>query len=537
MSRTVPDRRLHGGRPCRTPHVLSRIRSPLLRGLAYATLATTAAATLVAAAAVAVMLVVWNNARVDNVDTLDFANPLHVPPVLEPTTEAGGTKVFQLELGAGTSEILPGRATPTWGANGAHLGPTLRAERGDDIRIEVDNALPEATTLHWHGMHLPAAADGGPHQVIEPSQRWSPQWRIDQPAATLWYHPHLHGRTAEHSYRGLAGLFLVDDDVDHGLPEDYGVDDIPLIVQDKRFADDGSFDHGEPSFSGLGILGDHLLVNGTHDPHLEVTTDRVRLRLLNAATGRVFNFGFDDDRSFELVATDGGLLAAPHTTTRLQLSPGERAEIVVEVRPDDATVLRSYPPDLGVDGFQGRFSGGSDTFDVLQLRPAKELDARPPPPANTSTSVGPDPDAATVTRSFDLQGSTRINGATMDMSRVDVVAEVDTTELWTVTNQSGSIHNFHVHDVQFRVRSYNGAPPPPELSGPKDTIFLPPGATAQLALHFSEHTDPTTPYMYHCHILSHEDDGMMGQFTVVERGTADAAPRQIVHPGHDHHGD
>jgi blue copper oxidase len=250
----------------------------------------------------------WSQAAMSNVGQLGFANQLKIPPLLEPRINGAGRKVFDLRLQAGTSEFVAGKRTETWGANGSYLGPTVRAARGDKIVMNVRNDLAEPTTIHWHGMHLPAAADGGPHQPIQPGSTWSPSWRVDQPAATLWYHPHPHETTENHVYRGLAGLFLLDDP-DTGalpLPDRYGVDDIPVILQDKRFDRDGNLDYGQSPFSPVGRLGDQLLVNGTHDPYLDITSQRVRLRLLNASTARVYHVGFADDRPFELIGSDGG---------------------------------------------------------------------------------------------------------------------------------------------------------------------------------------------------------------------------------------
>lgn len=181
--------------------------------------------------------------------------------------------------------------------------------------MNVHNELTEATTVHWHGMHLPARFDGGPHQLIEPGQTWSPRWRIDQPAATLWYHPHPHGQTREHVNNGLAGMFILDDPdskIAEQLPHEYGVDDIPLIVQDKRLDGDGEIQSGG--------LGEDILVNGTYAPYIDVTTQSVRLRLLNASVTRVFSFGFSDNRAFTMVGSDGGLLPAPVPLHRLLLS-------------------------------------------------------------------------------------------------------------------------------------------------------------------------------------------------------------------------
>jgi FtsP/CotA-like multicopper oxidase with cupredoxin domain len=214
----------------------------------------------------------------------------------------------------------------------------------NDLRQRVDELIDEyGASLHdCLGMHLPADADGNPHQPIAPGDTWSPSWRIDQPAATLWYHPYPHGRTADHVCRGVAGLFLIDDpDAPSGLPSDYGVDDIPVTLQDKRLGDDGDLEMSTPTGSAVGQLGDTILVNGTYNPHVEVHDELVRLRVLNASNGRVYNLGFDDDRSFHVVGTDGGLFPEPYTTTRVQVSSGERVEILARFSPGGRPVLRS----------------------------------------------------------------------------------------------------------------------------------------------------------------------------------------------------
>jgi FtsP/CotA-like multicopper oxidase with cupredoxin domain len=143
------------------------------------------------------------------------------------------------------------------------------------VAFEVSNKLRETTTLHWHGMLLPAEMDGGPHQMIEAGATWNSSWTIEQPAATTWYHPHLHGETALHVYRGLAGLFLIDDEESARLPSRYGVDDIPIIIQDKMFKANGEL-HERMNLTPFGMLGNRILVNGTYDPYLRITASRVR---------------------------------------------------------------------------------------------------------------------------------------------------------------------------------------------------------------------------------------------------------------------
>lgn len=464
---------------------------------------------------------------------VDFINSLAIPPLASSTVQAG-RRIFDLVAQAGMSQVLPGRETQTWGFNGALLGPTLRARRGEEVLIRFRNELDETTTVHWHGMHLPAIMDGGPHQPVAPGQSWQPHWQIKQPAATLWYHPHPHGETEQHVYRGLAGLFIIDDDVSDALalPADYGVDDIPVIIQDKFFDGAGQFRLG--GRAEMGLLGDTILVNGTYAPYLDVTTTKVRLRILNGSTARIYNFGFSDDREFHLIGTDGGLLAAPHRTHRIQLSPGERAEIIVEVQPDTQAILRSYPPDLGVTPAVAGDHGGTDSFDVLLLRAAAQLRPAPGIPS-TLAAVEPLQEADAVrTREFRLDGIT-INGRAMDMRRIDEVVTVSTTEIWEVFNQDLAPHNFHIHDVQFQILDIGGNPPPPELAGWKDTVYLRPHTRYRLILRFTDYTALDVPYMYHCHLLWHEDKGMMGQFVVVEPGEESLISRRLsVADGHGH---
>ncbi|HUG15304.1 MAG TPA: multicopper oxidase domain-containing protein [Thermomicrobiales bacterium] len=473
----------------------------------------------------------YNDARQNNVGELAFDNQLNVPPLLEPTIDAQDRLVFDLRFSAGQTELLPGTQTPTWGLNGTYLSPTLRATRGDEVVVHVENGVDEPTTLHWHGMRLPAVMDGGPHQLIEPGDTWSPAWTVDQPAATLWFHPHLHGRTANHVYRGAAGLFLLDDDEASALeiPSDYGVDDVPLIIQDKQFHDGGELDDRGHLLGSNGVLGDEILVNGTHAPHFEATTTLVRFRVLNASNARVYNLGFTDGREYMLIGTDSGLLEAPVSLTRLLLSPGERAEIVVRVTPGDEALLRSYPLDIGLDFWNRRMSGADDTFDILLVRGAAQLTDSPALPATLASIDRPEEAEAITTRSFRLSGRS-INGESMDMARIDAVVEAGSVEIWEIRNSSGNLHSFHVHDIHFAILDIDGAAPPPHLRGWKDTVFMRPGGAVRIIARFGEHTDPETPYMFHCHILFHEDDGMMGQFVVIEPSSD--PPDSIPHARH-----
>ncbi len=480
---------------------------------------------------------------ISTVGDVAFDTPLAIPPLLDPAPGDDGRKHYDLTLRAGETEILPGTMTETWGVNGSFLGPTIRARRGDTVAMTVTNALPQGTTLHWHGMHLPAIHDGGPHQPIDEGATWGPEWEIVQPASTLWYHPHPHGKTAEHVYRGIAGMILIDDDESDALdlPGEYGVDDIPLIIQDKNFDDDGQLDFdtgsfldnfgGSPSF---GIFGDTILANGTKGAFFEATRRLTRFRILNGANTRFLNLAFSDERSFRLVATGNGLVPGdPVELTHIQLGPAERAEIVVEMAPGDDVILRAMEADLGGQEPQLR---GNDTFDILNLRAGGEVEDSPDlPEVLTGANGAPEiPDGATE-RDFVLEGHTSINGEKMDMTRIDEAIPAGALEVWNVSS-NGMPHTFHVHGVTFHVLDVEGRQPPPELRGPKDTIYINDGHAVRLAVQFGTYTDPEHPYMYHCHLLRHEDNGMMGQFVVVEPGTEQSVARHLDgmddHAGH-----
>ncbi|MGX5694696.1 multicopper oxidase family protein [Agromyces soli] len=468
---------------------------------------------------------------VSTVGKVDFDRPLAIPPLAESTVDADGVRAFSLEARAGTTEFEPGVPSETWGFDGDYLGPTLVAERGERVRVDVSNSLDEPTTVHWHGMHLPAEMDGGPHQVVEPGAHWSPSWAIDQPAATLWYHPHPHGETETHVARGLAGLFLLHDERERalGLPSEYGVDDVPVIVQDTGFSAEGRLEGAQRGYAGG--LGDELIVNGTRSPFLEVHDELVRLRLLNASTARSYAFTWSDGRPMRQIASDGGLLEASVDLDRLRLSPGERAEVLLRVEPGERVVLQSRmtPEIAGLVGPVAATNGGDDAFDVLEVRAAATLDLASPVPAVLNEIADFDETQIAADRRFELNDSFEINGRAMDMGRIDEQVTVDTLERWTVVNDTALPHSFHVHDVQFRLASIDGAPPPPELAGWKDTIFVEPGREYVLLMRFEDYADPDTPYMYHCHLLWHEDQGMMGQFAVVEPGPRATMPEETHH--------
>lgn len=443
--------------------------------------------------------------------------PLRIPPLARP----GPDGWIDLRLHEGNTAFRPGRPTPTWGINeSSYLGPTVMLRRGERAKVRVHNGIPETTTMHWHGMHLPATVDGGPHQPITPGTTWQPQWTVTNRAATCWYHPHPHGATAQHVWRGLAGLLLVDDETPTpAAPRTYGVDDLPVILQDRTITGDGDlvFDT-VPTF---GQLGDDMLVNGVLGAYHQLTTATVRLRLLNACNARLFNLGFDDDRAFTMIAGDAGLLPSPVPLRRLRLGPGERAEIVVAAGGREPFRLRTVAGDEAIDR--------GDHL-LLELRPAPGVRASASSAIRTQGPGPIVPPAGATVRRLRLQGHDAINGQEMDLTRIDEVVPAGAIEVWEIENTVYA-HNLHIHGVEFTVLDREGAPPELWETGRKDTVHLPPKTGVRLAVQLPTHADPRAPYMYHCHILRHEDAGMMGQFVVVEPGTEAATPRTLSTPG------
>ena len=262
-----------------------------------------------------------------------FADALPIPPLMDSTVSEDGARRFNFSVDNGKRSFSQGYTTQTMGYSGSYLGPTIKVRDGELIRFNIANRLVQPTTVHWHGLHVPAQWDGGPRQVIKAGESWNPVFRIKQPAATLWYHPHAMGLTGEHVYKGLAGLFIIEDGNADSLeiPREYGVNDFPLVLQDRRFFEDGSFAYVQNMMDVMhGVIGNYMLVNGSMWPNLDVPRGMVRLRVLNGSNSSVYRVSFSDDRFFHQIATDGGFQEEPVRLKSLLLSAGERSEILVD---------------------------------------------------------------------------------------------------------------------------------------------------------------------------------------------------------------
>lgn len=456
-----------------------------------------------------------------------------------PDTLSGPT--YTLNLHRDSVQFLPGQITQTNGFNTyKYLGPTLLLNDKANVSMVVNNQLPDTTTIHWHGLHVAAANDGGPHTPIPGGTTWNPQFQVLNAAATYWYHPHLHMMTAEQAMRGAAGLIIVRDSAEAtlALPRNYGIDDFPVIVQTHQFDSINQIDY-------RGMEDSILLVNGARANYgnsvfANMPAQVIRMRLLNAAGERTFNFGFTASKPFFVIANDGGLLQAPVLVTRIRLSPGERAEILLDLTglSGQTLYLMNYGTEIpmGVQGGPTMPMGsgppmdsplnGAD-FNIMQIN----VGAQTSNPVTTipSTLVNDIPlqaSQAQVTRSINftadsamvMDGPFYFNDSSFNMMRIDYQISLNNIEIWELTNQTMVAHPFHIHDINFYVLDRDGIAPVPEERGRKDVVLVHPNETVRFITQFTDFVDSIIPYMYHCHILMHEDDGMMGQFVVMPQG-------------------
>jgi len=448
-----------------------------------------------------------------------------------PDTIAGTQ--FNLTIKDTLKQLRTGNQTITGGINNsAFWGPTLIMNTGDTVHLNVKNNLNDTTTLHWHGMHLPAVMDGGPHQTIPPGTIWQPYWKVTNPASTLWYHPHLHEMTLEQISKGVGGLIIVRDaqEAALALPRKYGVDDFPIVLTSRRYsATTNQFVVQNVSY------GDYMLTNGTPDAQVTLPKQMVRLRLLNMEIERGYDLGFSDNRTFYIIANDGGLLNAPVAVTKVKLLVGERIEILVDLGADAVGTsldLKAYNANqaFGFPGGEPATSGqfgsllNNVNFNVLHINvgstTANPITTMPTTLVNNTYWTATD---ASVNRSISITNGQpngtpfNFDNTSFNINTINKTLNLDAIEKWTVTNNNVFGHTFHIHDVEFKIVARNGSAANVGVheSGWKDVMYVPRNENVSFVAKFNDYADALHPFMYHCHFSNHEDDGMMGQFVVV----------------------
>lgn len=470
-----------------------------------------------------------------------FTVPLPVPPVLRPDRR-GDADYYRITQRVAQAEILPGVKTQVWGYNGLFPGPTIESRSGRPAVVDHRNELTVPTVVHLHGGRTPHQYDGYPTDLVLPVGGWHGKdyhphdgeisnggkryvYPLGQPAATLWYHDHRMDFTGPAVYKGLAGFHLVHDDAEDALPLPRGDRDIPLMICDRAFAEDGSLRYPalDPSLSDKpgvqpdymsGVLGDCILVNGAPWPQLEVSNVRYRLRILNASNARRYQLALDppppQGTSFVQIGSDGGLLGTPVGHDQIQIAQAERFDVVVD--------FSSYPVGAKVTLVNKLSRGGTGKIMRFAVARRGRDDSRVPQRLAGYEQLTPA--QAKVTREFtfrrggtDRDGVTlwTVNGKPFDPARIDARPQLGTVERWKISTQNVP-HPIHIHLARFQVATRDGGSPGPYDHGWKDTVDADSGSHIDVLVKFGGYRGK---YVFHCHNLEHEDMAMMDNFHVV----------------------
>ena len=498
---------------------------------------------------------------------------------------ADASNRMQLVVQAGKSSFA-GKTATTWGYNGNLLGPAVKLNKGQSVTVDIHNQLAEETTLHWHGLEIPGEVDGGPQGIIPAGGKRSVTFTPDQRAATCWFHPHQHGKTGHQVAMGLAGLVLIEDEEIRKLmlPKQWGIDDVPVIIQDKQFSADGQVDYQlDIMTAAVGWFGDTLLTNGAIYPQHAAPRGWLRLRLLNGCNARSLNIAASDNRPLYVIASDGGLLAEPVKVTELPMLMGERFEVLVDVSDGKAFDLVTLP----VSQMGMAVAPFDKPHPVMRVQPLLITASGTLPDTLTSMPSLPSLEGLTVRKlqlsmdpmldmmgmqmlmkkygaqamagmdhgkmmghmnndnmghgnmnhgnmnhgemgnmqhgdmgnmkhggSFDFHNANRINGQAFDMNKPMFAAAKGQHERWVISGQGDMmLHPFHIHGTQFRILSENGKAPAAHRAGWKDTVRVE-GGVSEVLVKFDHDAPKEHAYMAHCHLLEHEDTGMMLGFTV-----------------------
>jgi len=462
-----------------------------------------------------------------------FDQPLLIPPV---KTKAHIT----LHAKQTPVRVLPtGQRTYMWTYGGSYPGPTIKRPAGKDTKVTFINDLPDAAgsiSTHFHGDHHSAAADGQPTtHLIKHGKSHTYNYPLREAgkperAAFEYYHDHRMSRTAKNNWEGLQGMFITHDKRTPKLRLPTGKYDVPLLIADRSFNDNNQLtDPFPPPAMGPitgpmappndATVGTHILVDGRYAPYQKVAAHRYRLRLLNGSDYTSYDFALSDGRPFVQIGTGNGLLPKPVIRQDIILGPAQRADVIVDFHGElhKKIVLDSIPTKGSAP------SGlGTPNAEIMQFRvthAAKDT-SRIPAAIEPAPKLKAPKKVAKVWK-FGLRGNETdgtywsVNGKPFDPNRVDYTVPLGSTQTWKLKNVSPITHFIHIHEETWRTVEYNGKKPPPYLRGIEDTWRVDPGQTVKVAAKF---TDYTGVFMIHCHMLNHEDDGMMAQFAVVKRG-------------------
>lgn len=437
-----------------------------------------------------------------------FSQQLRIPPVLNPVRSDATTDYYEITMKKATVEILPGLKTEIWGYNGITPGPTIkqRKDRQSVVRF-INNSVGTPTSVHLHGMASLPQYDGYAEDLTNPGQYKDYVYPNNRPA-TLWYHDHAIHKTAMNVYMGLAGLYLVQDDFELGLPLPKGEYDVPLLIQDKQFSSSGKLifdDQGQDS-----QMGDVIIVNGVPWPNMKVANRKYRFRVLNGSISRSYNLSLSTGDPMTVIGTDAGLMGAPAQVSNFRIGMAERYEVVIDFskyKVGTKIVLRNNHPD------------NNDKYDntdrIMQFEVVR-TESDPTSIPSKLRDFQPIAESSAVrTREFRYERSNGlwvINGKIWNKERFDANPQVGDVEIWKIYNNSGGwFHPIHMHLLDMQLLDRNGKPPFAYEKGWKDVFYVGENESLRVIGKFGPNSGA---YMSHCHNTVHEDHDMMNQFMV-----------------------
>lgn len=457
---------------------------------------------------------------------------LMTKPVM--VTEGNFSKLLSFPAQAGVNQILTAQATtanikgtniPVLGyQSNSLLGPSFRINKGDAVNILLQNNLSEHTNIHWHGLKVPALMDGHPDQLANAGGTFRYQFTINQRAGLSWYHPHPHEMTGKQVFQGLAGIFIINDAEETALNLPSGQYELPLVIQDKRITSSGI--NYNPSMEEVmaGYMGESILINGVFASYTEVATRFYRLRILNGSNARLYNLALSNNADMFIIGNDGGLLKNPITVKDILIAPGERLDVLVNFA-GSAIGTEIYL--LSKEFNNGGNAQGKQAFKIMKFKVAVSSTDTFTVPVNLSAITSIPGSSAIKTRTFEISNAMehhgvpmnngmqmrhRINGKLFDSNRIDETVAANTNEIWVFDNSKGDEpHPMHLHGTFFQVLQRSGGRNRLIASenGWKDTILVMPGETVKVIIPFE---NLKGKFVFHCHNLEHEDDGMMLQY-------------------------
>ncbi len=399
--------------------------------------------------------------------------------------------------------------------------PTIRINNHGKFNLNFENHLELPTIIHWHGLIVPQEMDGHPKDAIPNKKIKHYKYTVNQRAGTYWYHTHPHGRTGKQIYNGLAGFYIIEDENEKTLNLPKGEFELPLMIQDKRFDEEKQLLYKQIPRDNNGLLGDTILVNYTPFAYTDVKNTKYRLRILNASSVRTYKLAFEGLKTFTLIGTDAGLMEEPVELENIVISVAERIDIIVDFKGkqtgDQVTLKTLGFKEASNIILNPDYPGFEKEMNIMQFRVTQNYAGETfELPKKLSTIERLKESQSVKTRIITMEagngGVWTMNKKPYDMNRIDQRVKLNTTEVWVIKNAVHMAHPFHMHAVHFQVLDRSGNISFPTDKGYKDTVLVMPNETVRIIVHF------TVPglFLYHCHILEHEDNAMMANFFVEE---------------------